>query len=54
MHRHNLKKRLTGGKVMFDFSIVLVSIVGAGSLAFSFVEYVLARKKKLSKMENDQ
>jgi hypothetical protein len=31
---------------MFDFSIVLVSVAGVGSLAFSFVEYALTRKKK--------
>ncbi len=39
---------------MFDFSIIIVSIVGAGSLAFSFLEYVLTRKKKQPKTENDQ
>lgn len=32
---------------MFDFTIALVSVIGAGSLAFSFVEYALARRKRL-------
>jgi hypothetical protein len=31
---------------MFDFNIIVVSAIGAGSLAFSFLEYVLTRKKK--------
>jgi hypothetical protein len=31
---------------MFDFSIIILGVLGAGSLAFSFVEYVLTRKKK--------
>ena len=32
---------------MFDFTIVIVSVIGAGALAFSFVEYALNRKKRL-------
>jgi len=36
---------------MFDFSIIIVSVVGLGSLAFSFVEYTLTRKKKTQKQE---
>jgi hypothetical protein len=31
---------------MIDFSIVLAGVAGVGSLSFSFVEYVLARKKR--------
>ena len=36
---------------MFDFSIIIVSVVGFGSLAFSFVEYALTREKKTQKQE---
>jgi hypothetical protein len=36
---------------MFDFSIIIVSVAGLGSLAFSFVEYALTRKKKTQKQE---
>ena len=38
-----------GGKKMFDFNIIVVSAIGVGSLAFSFLEYVLTRKKKQQK-----
>jgi len=31
---------------MFDFSIIVVSVIGAGSLALSFLEYALTRKKR--------
>ena len=31
---------------MFDFTIILVGVIGAGSLAFSFVEYALNKKKR--------
>jgi hypothetical protein len=31
---------------MFDFNIIILSVLGAGSLAFSFVEYALKRRKK--------
>ena len=31
---------------MIDFNIVVVGAIGAGSLAFSFVEYALERKHK--------
>ena len=36
---------------MFDFNIIVVSVIGAGSLAFSFLEYALTRKKKQQKTE---
>ena len=39
---------------MFDFSVVIVSVLGAGSLAFSFFEYALTRKKKQQKTETNQ
>ena len=39
---------------MFDFSVVIVSVLGAGSLAFSFLEYALTRKKKQPKTETNQ
>jgi NhaP-type Na+/H+ or K+/H+ antiporter len=52
--QQNLKKHITGGKTMLAFSTILVSIVGAGSLAVSFVEYALTRKKKQLKTENNQ
>lgn len=51
----NLKMDLKGGqKIMFDFSVIVVSVAGAGSLAFSFVEYALTRKNKHQKTENKQ
>lgn len=31
---------------MFDFSIIVVSVIGTGSLALSFLEYALTRKKR--------
>jgi hypothetical protein len=31
---------------MFDISTIIVSAVGAGALAFSFLEYALKRKSK--------
>lgn len=34
---------------MIDFTIMIISVLGAGSLAFSFLEYVLTRKKKQEK-----
>jgi hypothetical protein len=30
---------------MFDFSIIVVSVIGAGSLALSFLEYTLNGKR---------
>jgi len=36
---------------MFDFSIIIVSVLGVGSLAFSFLEYALTRKKKQQKTQ---
>jgi CBS domain-containing protein len=33
-------------KEMFDFNIIILSVLGIGALAFSFVEYALTRKKK--------
>ena len=39
---------------MFDFNIIVVSVIGAGSLAFSFFEYALTRKKKQQKTETHQ
>ena len=38
---------------MFDFGTVIAVVVGAGSLAFSLVEYALKRKNKLQKAENN-
>ena len=39
---------------MFDFNIIVVSVIGAGSLVFSFLEYALTRKKKQQKTETHQ
>lgn len=39
---------------MFDFSTILVGVIGAGSLAFSFVEYSLTRKKKQQNNSKNQ
>jgi hypothetical protein len=34
---------------MFDFGTILVSVIGAGSLALSFLEYAIRRKRKTEK-----
>lgn len=50
----NLKgKTSQGGKRMFDFSVVIVGVLGVGSLAFSFLEYALTRKKKQQNTETN-
>lgn len=38
---------------MFDFSVVIVGVLGVGSLAFSFLEYALTRKKKEQNTETN-